>query len=350
MPDHGQKTEKASPKRIDKARKKGRFAVSRDFIGGIQFLAFVAILGMMGREWWAGLEQTTVMLFDRAFASTLTISSLTHLTIGIAMRTLLPLLQAGAAMAGIVLAIQLAVTRFGFSPKKLAPDLKKLNPIARLRDLPRQNAPEFLKALLLAPVFGGAVYAVAGDHLREFLTLPARSVEAGIAVLGRSVSGLFWKASGVFLVFGIVDLLRQQRKLRGELMMTKQEVREEAKESDGNPQVKMRIRRLRRELLRRRMMREVPTATTVIVNPTHYAVAIRYEMGSQAAPRVVAKGKNYLAQRIRQLALDHQVPLVENPLVAQALYKSVEVGQEIPAHLYRAVAEILAYIYRLMRR
>jgi flagellar biosynthesis protein FlhB len=130
--------------------------------------------------------------------------------------------------------------------------------------------------------------------------------------------------------------------------MTKQEVRDEAKETEGNPQIKGRIRRIQRDLARRSMMKEVAKATAVIVNPTHYAVAILYEMESMAAPRVLAKGKNYLARRIRELALEHAVPIIENQPLAQALYKSVEVGQEIPAHLYRAVAEVLAYIFKLM--
>jgi flagellar biosynthetic protein FlhB len=130
--------------------------------------------------------------------------------------------------------------------------------------------------------------------------------------------------------------------------MSKQEIRDELKEVEGNPQMKARIRRLQRDRARRQMMKEVPKATAVIVNPTHFAVAIRYQLDSMAAPMVVAKGKNYLALRIRQKAVEHQVPIIENPPVAQALYKSVDVGQEIPAHLYRAVAEILAYIFKLM--
>jgi len=132
------------------------------------------------------------------------------------------------------------------------------------------------------------------------------------------------------------------------MRMSKQEVRDELKQTEGNPQIKMRIRRLQRDSRRRRMMEDVKTATALIVNPTHYAVAIRYQHETMSAPVVVAKGKNYLAARIRAKALEHQVPLVENPPLAQALYKSVEVGQQIPPHLYRAVAEILAYIFRLM--
>ena len=145
-----------------------------------------------------------------------------------------------------------------------------------------------------------------------------------------------------------MDWTWQKRQLNKTLMMSKQEVRQEHKESEGNPETKGRLRRLQREMARRNMMKEVQKATAVIVNPTHYAVAIHYQLDASSAPRVVAKGRDYLALRIRQRAIDCGVPIVENRPLAQALYKSVEVGQEIPAHLYRAVAEILAYIYRLM--
>jgi flagellar biosynthetic protein FlhB len=160
---------------------------------------------------------------------------------------------------------------------------------------------------------------------------------------------LFWKAAGVLLVFGSVDLFRQIRRYNRDLRMSRQEIREEMKDIEGNPQMKARIRRLQRDRVRRQMMKEVPTATAVVVNPTHFAVAIRYRMETMAAPVVVAKGKNYLAKRIRQKAVEHEVPIIENPPLAQALYKSVDVGQEIPPHLYRAVAEILAYVFKLMK-
>jgi flagellar biosynthetic protein FlhB len=157
-----------------------------------------------------------------------------------------------------------------------------------------------------------------------------------------------WKGAALFIVMGAIDFVRQNRRYTADLRMSKQELREEAKEMEGNPQVRARVRQLRREWLRRRMMSQVPTATAVIVNPTHYAVAIRYAIDSMTAPTVVAKGKNYLALRIRKKAVEYQIPIIENPPLAQALYKSVDVGQEVPAHLYRAVAEILAYIYRIM--
>jgi flagellar biosynthetic protein FlhB len=163
-----------------------------------------------------------------------------------------------------------------------------------------------------------------------------------------SIQALLWKASFVFMVFGAVDLLRQKRRYTQDLKMSKQEIRDEFKEVEGSPLMKQRIRKLRRDMARRRMMHEVPKATAVIVNPTHYAVALKYDLNSPGAPRVVAKGRNYLALRIRQKAIDHQVPLIENPPLAQALYKAVDVGQEIPADFYRAVAEVLAYVFKLM--
>jgi flagellar biosynthetic protein FlhB len=199
-------------------------------------------------------------------------------------------------------------------------------------------------------VFGGAIYLVVEANLSTFLGLPLAPLSLSLSLIGDSLSDLFWKAAGVFVVFGIVDLLRQHRRHQKDLRMSKQEIREEMKETEGDPHIRARIRRLRRDLLRQQMMKQVPTATAVIVNPTHYAVALRYDHGSTAVPLVVAKGRNYLAQRIRELAVSHGVPLVENPPLAQALYKSVKTGQEIPPHLYRAVAEVLAYIYRLMHK
>src|SRR5262249_19566260 len=151
-------------------------------------------------------------------------------------------------------------------------------------------------------------------------------LEIGVQAVTKSLLALLWKAAAVFVVFGAVDMFRQQRRYLKDLRMRKQEVRDEVKEVEGNPQVKSGIPPRQRGARRRRMMEEVPRATAIVVNPTHYAVALRYELDSLAAPKVVAKGKNYLALRIREKAIAHEVPIVENPPLAQALYKSVEVG------------------------
>ena len=349
MADRSGKTEQPTQRRMDKARREGQFISAKEFVAALQFAAFLALLSAGGARWFSRFKQTASSLFSRAFAADLTTRDLSRIAWQIFWHNLLPLVLAGLGVAAVTLAVRLGTTRFGFSLQRLAPDLKRLNPVAKLRELPRQNLPAVVEAMALLPLFLFAVYAVARDKLDLFLALPLASAASGARLLGASLMDLFWKAAGLFLVFGAVDLFRHAQRYRRDLRMSKQEIREELKDIEGNPQMRARIRRLQRERMRRQMMKEVPKATAVVVNPTHFAVALRYQMESMAAPLVVAKGKNYLALRIRQRAVEHQIPIIENPPLAQALYHSVEVGQEIPPHLYRAVAEILAYIFKLMK-
>lgn len=348
MPDQSSKTEQPTEKRLKKAREEGEFPQAKDFIAALQFTFFLLLLGSGGQRWLMGFQSSMRALLRMAFTREVTAVDLTHIAWQLFWHHGMPLALAGMALALATLGLRLITTGFGFSFKKLSPDPARLNPISRLRELPRQNLSSLLQAALLLPVFLWAVYAIARDHIEAFLALPLASVESGSALVASSLLSLFWKAAGLFLVFGAVDLLRQLQRHRRELRMSKQDIKDEMKESEGNPLMKARIRRLQRDRARKQMMREVPTATAVIVNPTHYAVALRYQVESAGAPMVVAKGKDYLALRIRQKAIDHEVPIIENPPLAQALYKSAEVGQEIPPHLYRAVAEILAYIFKLM--
>jgi flagellar biosynthetic protein FlhB len=288
------------------------------------------------------------LLIQKGFGTELNAEELIAIARALAWQAWIPLLIAAGGILTATLATQLTVTGLGFSLKRMAPKLNRLNPVQKLRDLPRNNIPAMLQALFMLPLFGWLVYLMVDENLGAAYLLPLRSTQSGLAQVGGSLISLLWKASAVFAVFGVVDLLRQKRRHQKELMMSRHEVKEESKESEGDPQIKFRIRRLQRERIRKQMMNAVATATAVVVNPTHYAVAIRYVSETMPAPLVVAKGKNYLALRIKQRALDHQVPLIENAPLAQALYGSVEVGQEIPVHLYRAVAEVLAYIYRIM--
>jgi flagellar biosynthesis protein FlhB len=348
MADRSGKTEQPTVRRLQKAREDGQFPSAREFVAALQFLVFLTLLAAGGKSWFDRFRLTARLIFERAFAGQLQISDLSLLAWQIFWRHVLPLFAAGLVVVLATLVVRLATTRFGLSLKKLGPDPARFNPLSRLRELPSQNLSSLMQALLLLPLFLWAVYVIARDKLEILLTLPLAGVESGCRFLGSSLMELGWKAAGVFLAFGAVDLFRQMRRYKRDLRMSRQEIKEEIKDVEGNPQMKARIRRLLRDRVRRQMMKEVPKATAVIVNPTHFAVAIRYQMESMAAPVVVAKGKNFLAARIRQRALEHQIPIVENPPLAQALYKSVEVGQEIPAHLYRAVAEILAYIFKLM--
>jgi flagellar biosynthetic protein FlhB len=246
------------------------------------------------------------------------------------------------------LAVHLAMTRLGFAAGRLKPDLARLNPAPRLKELAGNNAASFFKAALILPLLLWAVYRVAESQMAMVAALPRAPLAASLALVSESIRTLLWKAAAVIVAIGLIDLLREWRRYSSRMRMTKQEVREEFKESEGNPLVKMQIRRIQRDRVRKQMLQHVPTATAVITNPTHYAVAIRYEVENMAVPVVVAKGKNLIARRIREIAIANNVPIVENPPLARALYQSVDVGREIPVELYRAVAEILAYIYRLM--
>jgi flagellar biosynthetic protein FlhB len=348
MADQGQKTEQATQRRVKKAREEGNFPSARVFIGSMQFLSFVAIVHSWGAAWITAIHQSLAGLLSHAEEPQLDANVLFDISLDLVKATVLPLAIMGGGLLLVTLAAQFLVTQFGLSLHKLTPDLKRLSPLTKLKELPRQNIPALLQAVVMLPVFSASVYFLVRDHFTVFLTLPLRSALSGAVEVGRTLESLLWKAAALFLIFGFVDLFRQKRRYTQDLRMSKQEVRDELKEVEGSQLMKMRIRRIRRDMARRRMMHEVPKATAVIVNPTHYAVALKYNMSGQGAPTVVAKGKNYLALRIRQKAIEAQVPLIENPPLAQALYKSVDVGQEIPTQFYRAVAEILAYVYKLM--
>jgi len=348
MAESGQRTEKPTQQRLERARREGQFPSSKEFVAAVQFLGFLTLVVASGGAWFLRVLSVTRQLLTRAFSVNLTAPTLVSLTHEFFLPVLTPLLVGGAALVLMVALAQLTTTGFGISPSKLAPDIKRLNFFSKIKSLPGQNLPPFLQAVVLLPLIGLVVYYEVTGSLDEFLMLPRMSAQAGTLRVAASLQALLWRAGVLFLVVGVADLAWQRHRYTAQLRMTKQEVREEAKEQQGNPQIKMRIRRIQRDLARRQMMKEVATATAVVVNPTHYAIAIRYSLDSGTAPKVVAKGKNYLALRIRKKALDHGVPIVENPPLARALYKSAEVGQEIPLDLYRAVAEILAYIYRLM--
>ena len=350
MADDGQRSEKASKRKLEKARKEGQFAVSREFVSAIQFVGFVWMLVN-----WSGLllhrgRDFMRFVFTHAFEVQVDRISVVQMFRQALVSMLAPLLVAGAGLTAITFCAQLGTTRLGVSLHKLAPDFKRFDPIKKLKDTVESGLSALLQTLLLIPLLGFAVYGIVASNFAAYIALPALSIQPAVELVSASYRSLLWRASALLFLIGAVDMLRKQSKHSKSLRMTKQEVKDESKETEGNPQMKMRVRRIQRDFARRTMMRDVPKATAIIVNPTHYAVAISYEMESMAAPKVIAKGRNYLARRIREIAMEHQIPIVENQPLAQALYKSAEVGQELPPQLYRAVAEILAYLFKLMNQ
>jgi len=348
MSDKSQKTEKPTQKRLEKARKEGDFPSSRDFLGAMQFLAAVVILGSWAPGWFADLQQVLRLEILCAFKQDFSIATVTELGWTAGKYVFAPLFTAGGLLMVMTLAVQLATTRLGFSTKRLMPKWKRLDPIGRLKELPQQNLFATFQTAITIVLCGLALYAIASRDAEQLFMVPLQPLAGGLALVYQAIMHLLWNAVGVFLLFGCVDLIRQLRRHASQLRMTRQEIRDEFKESEGNPATKSRIRRLQRAARRRKMLQQVQKAAVVIVNPTHYAVALRYSVGSASAPVVVAKGRNYLALRIRHLAEHHGVPLVENPPLAQTLYKSAPLNSEIPPHFYRAVAEVLAYVFQVL--
>ncbi len=343
------KTEKPTKRRLDKARREGQFAVSKDFVGALQFVVFVSMLAAYGSAWFSTLKRSTRVVIELAFQGNLENGRLLEAIVSFFREALVPLVLAGSVLVLTGLAFQLATTRLGVSLSKFVPSFKNFKPFARIKQIPSQGIPSAIQALLMLVISGMVLYWLLIRNAQDRMILPLSSLQLGLEKMRSSTMEVLWKGAALFMVFGFVDLFRQQRRYTKQMRMTKQEIRDESKETEGNPQIKARVRKLQRDFRRRKMMSEVATATAVIVNPTHYAVALRYKHDTMSTPVVVAKGKNYLALRIRQRAMDNQVPLIENPPLAQALYKNVQVGQEIPPAFYRAIAEILAYVYKLMK-
>jgi flagellar biosynthesis protein FlhB len=342
------KSEKPTAQRLRKAREDGQFISSRGALAAVQFVTFVAVIGQVLPAWSARLQTVTRRLLFEATRGEIASADWPVLLRGVLWQTLLPLFGLGAILFSVTLVIHLGLTRFGFSLTRLVPQLTRLSPLRRLKELPGRNLKSVIEAVLLILLLGLSVRSFVSAQAGLLLRLPLQSVFSGALEVAGAVHALLWKAAWLLLAFGAYDLIREVRRYTTSLKMTKQEVRQENRNNEGDPQIKQRIRRLRRELLRRQMMREVPRATAVIVNPVHFAVAIRYETDGMFCPVVVAKGKNWLALRIRQLATQSEVPVIENPPLARALYEAVEVGSAISPAFYQAIAEILAYVYRLM--
>jgi flagellar biosynthetic protein FlhB len=240
---------------------------------------------------------------------------------------------------------------FLWTTQPLVPDLGRFNPAAGLSRLfgPR-GLVEAVKALLKVLVVGWVVYTAVRARLPDLVALGTLPTPHLLTLLGTLLYTLALRVSLVFLVIALLDYAYQRWDYEKSLKMSKEEIKQEHKQSEGDPLIKGAIRQRQRDAARKRMMQDVPKADVVITNPTHVAIALAYDVGAMRAPQVLAKGQDELAARIRELAAEHDIPFVENPPLARTLYKQVEIGQEIPAALYAAVAEVLAYVYERNRK
>ncbi len=345
-----ERTEPASQRRREQAREEGQVARSRELSTLALLLAAGGGLSFMGgglTERLSGLMRHGLRL-DRALAfdTELMLEQLKDSSIDVLM-AFLPLF-ALLIVAGIASALLL--NGWMFSVKPLMPDFARLDPRQGLaRMVSAHGLVEMLKAIGKALLVGGVAAWVIWKNSGAMLALASEPLAAGMVHLTQFLGTSFLLMAGSVALIAAIDVPFQIWDQEKKLRMTREEVRQENRETEGDPQVKAHIRSQQREIARKRMMAEIPKADVVVTNPTHYAVALRYQDGSMRAPKVVAKGAHLLAARIRALAEEHRVPVLEAPPLARALYRHADLGDEIPAALYTAVAEVLAYVYQLRR-
>jgi flagellar biosynthesis protein FlhB len=342
------RTEKPTPKRREDARKKGQIARRPELPAAVGFLAALLMLRMLSQQI---LQHVTVfMTGTMSHASTyaaLTPAAAVQLLMdalsGLAVLSL-PIIAA-VLVAGV--ASNVAQGGFLFTPEALKPKGERFNPIANLkRSMGMEGVVQFAKGILVIGVMVAVCYETLKQAMIESPALVGAPAPQIMMTVGDLLYRLGLRAGSVVLVFAVADYGYGWYKHEKSLKMTKQEIKDEYRQQEGDPMVKGQRRRMARAMLQRHIAAEVPKADVVVTNPTHFAVALRYDREKHAAPVVVAKGADDMAKRIREIARANDVPVVENPPLARSLYRTVEVGRAIPAELFRTVAELLAYVYR----
>jgi len=350
MPDNGEKTEAPTPRKRSEAREEGNVPHSQDLTAAIMLLGGVLLLGMFGKRLFGGFKTLVQTMlggdWSADVARTDDAAGAVAVGLDVGMTIVLPLVLGMFAMGIVANLLQVGLL---FSPKSLVPKFSKLSPIKGAQNLFSKRSTMRL-VMSLAKV--ALVVAVSGIYI--YLDFPKVMVlmrlEAGplFAAAAALAYALALKIAIVLLIIALLDWMYQKWQHEEDLKMTKEEVKEEMKRMEGDPLVKQRRAKVARQLAMQRVSQAVPGADVVVTNPTHYAIALKYD-DSMAAPKVVAKGVDFMAMRIRQLAAANNVPIVERPPLARALYRHVEVNEQIPVKYYAAVAEILAYVYRLSK-
>ena len=342
------KTEQATPKRTQDAREKGQVAKSREVGSALIMVACLAYFYFGA----GGIIGPMMEMMKGSFRDLqrvdLTVEMIQLLVLTLLVKTLamvMPLLLTLMAAGVVANLMQVGII---FSAEPIQPKLSKISPLNGLKNLfSFKTVAELLKSVVKLSTVGIIAYLTIQNEMLGVLPLMEQDVWQIMLYIGRVSFKILFATCWVLIILALLDYLYQHWEHGRSLRMSKQDIRDEYKNMEGDPLIKSRIRRLQREMAMRRMMAKVPTADVVITNPTHLAVALKYDQGRMAAPVVVAKGANLIAERIKEIAKENGIAVVENKPLAQVLYKMVDIAEAIPDHLYQAVAEVLAYVYRL---
>tara|TARA_R110002049_G_scaffold21792_20_gene79182 strand:- start:8161 stop:9282 length:1122 start_codon:yes stop_codon:yes gene_type:complete len=343
-----ERTEQATPKRLEDARKKGDVPRSRELTMTVVMLSGATAMLMMARPMGGQLIehfQSALVLERKQIFDP---SQMAVAFADIAAGMFISIAPLAAVLLAAVFLSAVSIGGWSFSAQAAAPKLERINPIKGLkRVLSANSLNELVKALAKFSIIAVIAVAWLWYSVDELSGLGRESVSGGIAHAMRICGMSFLVVSTGLVVIAAVDVPFQLWQYHKKLKMTRQQVKDEFKETEGRPEVKSRIRAMQQQIATQRMMEELPTADVVITNPTHFAVALRYDESSMGAPRVIAKGKDLVAKRIREIAAENKIPLFAAPPLARALFRTTDIGDEIPARLYTAVAQVLAYIYQL---
>ena len=353
MPDKGaqEKTEKPTPRRRSKARDQGQVAKSMEIASVAVLLAGITSIWLFGGFFYSQIAGFMRHTFQNLAGAHLNFANLVDLSATTWNHFLITVLPVWAAVSLAAIVVNLAQVGFLWAPKRIKPDMKKINPLKGFkRFVSLRILVDLGKNLGKLVVVGGVAILTVyqeWDNLPKLGDLPVAAIAAYIMDICFTI---FWRSVLAMVILAILDWAYQKWDFEKNLKMSKQEIKDEYKQTEGDPQVKGRIRSIQREQAKQRMMSDIPDADVVLTNPTHLAVALSYKVGEMDAPTVVAKGANKVAEKIKAVAREHNIPVIEDKPLAQALYKAVEVGQAIPADMFEAVATILAHVYRMKNK
>ncbi len=351
----GEKTEPATQKKLDDARKEGQVAKSKEivnaaFLVGVFYMLQFTI-GTIGEGLIDTFNENYSIIPNYINRESMTISTATKVFEN-AMWDIL-LICAPILLVTVFIAFfgDFVQVRWRPTAKPITPKFNRISPVSGFKRIfSVQSLINLLKSMAIVAICLYIIYDEIVDNFNGIVNIYEISLEAALVFAGEMVFGVATKISLLYLIIGVIDLIYQRRKFNEDMKMTKQEVKDEFKNTEGNPTIKQQQRRRMREASQRRMMQKLPEADVVITNPTHFAVAIKYDLSIADAPVVLAKGEDYLAMKIKEIARENDVEIVENKPLARALYASVDVGEKIPQELYQAVAEVLAFVYGVKNR
>ncbi len=350
----GEKTEEPTSKKLSDARKEGQVAKSKEignaFVMLALFLMMKVYLGVIGNRFIGCFHSVYGNFADaiKMYDGEIPFASIQVLVRGMMLQIGIIVLPVFAAGVFIVFVCDVVQVKWKPTTKPLKPKFSKLNPVSGFKKFLSLNSlVELVKSVLKLAVVGYVVYKYIVDEISQIFILYNISLNQAIGLIGKIVTDLGIRSALVYMLIAFLDYVYQKRKFKKDMKMTKQEVKDEYKNQEGDPQIKGKQKQKMREASMRRMMQQLPEADVVITNPTHYAVAIKYDAEKYDAPYVIAKGEDYLAQRIKDVAKENDIEIVENKPLARMLYANVEVGGLIPPELYQSVAEVLAFVYHL---